>query len=58
VSAPQYNCSKCPGYCCSYPLIALDKRDVRTSAAARSTRPGPVCAGPFLAAAAAAITTF
>jgi Fe-S-cluster containining protein len=23
-----YNCSKCPGYCCSYPLIALDKRDV------------------------------
>ncbi|MGI9404515.1 MAG: YkgJ family cysteine cluster protein [Hyphomicrobium sp.] len=28
MSAPQYNCSKCPGYCCSYPLIALDKRDV------------------------------
>ncbi len=25
---PQYSCSKCPGYCCSYPLIALDKRDV------------------------------
>ena len=23
-----YNCSKCPGYCCSYPLIALTKRDV------------------------------
>lgn len=23
-----YNCQKCPGYCCSYPLIALDKRDV------------------------------
>lgn len=23
-----YNCSKCPGYCCSYPLIALNKRDV------------------------------
>ena len=23
-----YNCKKCPGYCCSYPLIALDKRDV------------------------------
>ena len=23
-----YDCSKCPGYCCSYPLIALDKRDV------------------------------
>ena len=25
---PMYNCKKCPGYCCSYPLIALDKRDV------------------------------
>ena len=25
---PAYNCKKCPGYCCSYPLIALDKRDV------------------------------
>ncbi len=24
-----YNCRKCPGYCCSYPLIALDKRDVQ-----------------------------
>lgn len=23
-----YNCSKCPGYCCSYPVIALSKRDV------------------------------
>ncbi len=23
-----YNCSKCPGYCCSYPLIALTRRDV------------------------------
>jgi len=23
-----YNCKKCPGYCCSYPLIVLDKRDV------------------------------
>lgn len=23
-----YDCSKCPGYCCSYPLIALDRRDV------------------------------
>ena len=23
-----YNCSKCPGYCCSYPLIPLKKRDV------------------------------
>ena len=24
-----YNCSKCPGYCCSYPLIQLTKRDVQ-----------------------------
>ncbi len=23
-----YDCLKCPGYCCSYPLIALEKRDV------------------------------
>lgn len=23
-----YDCLKCPGYCCSYPVIALDKRDV------------------------------
>src|SRR6185503_14095350 len=23
-----YNCKKCPGYCCSYPLIAITKRDV------------------------------
>jgi Fe-S-cluster containining protein len=28
VSTPQYNCRKCPGYCCSYPLIPLDGRDV------------------------------
>ncbi|PPC82246.1 MAG: zinc/iron-chelating domain-containing protein [Hyphomicrobium sp.] len=25
---PLYNCAKCPGFCCSYPVIALDKRDV------------------------------
>lgn len=24
----QYNCSKCPGYCCSYPVIALNMRDI------------------------------
>jgi len=24
----KYDCAKCPGYCCSYPLIQLDKRDV------------------------------
>ena len=23
-----YDCTKCPGYCCSYPVIALEKRDV------------------------------
>lgn len=23
-----YDCAKCPGYCCSYPLIALTRRDV------------------------------
>jgi len=25
---PAYNCKNCPGYCCSYPLIQLDRRDV------------------------------
>ncbi len=24
-----YNCLNCPGYCCSYPLIALNKADVK-----------------------------
>lgn len=24
-----YDCLKCPGYCCSYPVIALKKRDVQ-----------------------------
>lgn len=24
----QYDCGKCPGYCCSYPVIALGLRDV------------------------------
>ena len=24
-----YNCTKCPGYCCSYPVIPLNKRDVQ-----------------------------
>ena len=23
-----YDCKKCPGYCCSYPLIALTRRDI------------------------------
>lgn len=24
-----FNCSNCPGYCCSYPVIPLNKRDVK-----------------------------
>lgn len=24
----QYDCSKCPGYCCSYPRIEVNDRDV------------------------------
>lgn len=24
-----YNCEKCPGFCCSYPLIELTKKDVQ-----------------------------
>ena len=23
-----YNCAKCPGYCCSYPVIPLTKKDI------------------------------
>ena len=26
--AKDFDCLKCPGYCCSYPLIGLTKRDV------------------------------
>lgn len=28
-SAVQYDCSRCPGYCCSYPLIEVGKRDIQ-----------------------------
>lgn len=28
-----YDCSKCPGYCCSYPVIQCTKRDVERLAA-------------------------
>jgi Fe-S-cluster containining protein len=45
-----YNCLNCPGYCCSYPVIALTKRDVErlakyhelsfTTAKKRFTRQG------------------
>ncbi len=24
-----YDCNRCPGYCCSYPVIAVTKRDLR-----------------------------
>lgn len=24
-----YDCSKCPGYCCSYPLIEVSKTDIK-----------------------------
>ena len=24
----KYDCSRCPGYCCSYPLIEIGKRDI------------------------------
>ena len=27
MSKPKYDCSKCPGYCCSYPVIQVTKRD-------------------------------
>ena len=29
VCVVSYNCAKCPGYCCSYPLIPLKKSDVQ-----------------------------
>ena len=28
-----YDCGKCPGYCCSYPLIEVTKRDLARLAA-------------------------
>ena len=27
-SKANYDCAKCPGYCCSYPLIEIGKRDI------------------------------
>ena len=32
-SAERYNCSECPGYCCSYRLIPVTERDVERLAA-------------------------
>ncbi len=26
--ATKYDCGNCPGYCCSYPVITLSKRDI------------------------------
>ncbi len=28
MASQKYDCTKCPGYCCSYPLIEITKRDV------------------------------
>jgi hypothetical protein len=28
-SGNSYDCNKCPGYCCSYPLIEVGKRDIQ-----------------------------
>jgi uncharacterized protein len=28
MARPKYDCSKCPGYCCSYPVIVVKDRDV------------------------------
>lgn len=28
MARPKYDCSKCPGYCCSYPVIEVKDRDV------------------------------
>lgn len=32
--AQSYDCSQCPGYCCSYPVIPVTKRDVQRLAKA------------------------
>ena len=29
----KYDCNKCPGYCCSYPLIEVSQRDIARVAA-------------------------
>lgn len=29
----QYDCTKCPGYCCSYPVVIVTKRDAERIAA-------------------------
>ena len=28
-SRPRYHCDKCPGYCCSYTIIELEKKDIK-----------------------------
>ena len=30
-----YDCSKCPGYCCSYPLIEVSRGDIARHAPVR-----------------------
>ena len=49
-SLPLYDCLNCPSYCCTYPRIAVTKRDIRRlakhagiseqAARARYTKPG------------------
>jgi Fe-S-cluster containining protein len=29
VSAPRYNCAKCPAYCCTYPRIRVTDADIK-----------------------------
>lgn len=29
VTKPKYDCSKCPGYCCTYELIEVKKSDIQ-----------------------------
>ena len=35
----RYNCKKCPGYCCSYPVITLTKKDIKRLAKAHELTP-------------------
>jgi Fe-S-cluster containining protein len=35
----KFNCSKCPGYCCSYPVIVVTKRDIERIARHKEISP-------------------
>ena len=39
IMARLYNCTKCPGYCCSYPAVIVTKRDLGRLAAHFSLTP-------------------